>query len=216
MLARALAMTAACLLFAACSRAEHQRAIETAAKGDTISLDSCAKLDEKAYPQSRVLEPGEVIPPPSPGSWTTEKRVTIDSTELVIPVVAKVSTGDAHTYYVSDLPGCSYFCAVAVTFVTDSLDRTLVEYRATLRNVDLIKDPDAAMGVPGPSRPIRLARSDGLIMETPCGDCNSEQILTKHGRTIASIAFSLDDREGFQPGLMCRLARVASSFAWTR
>jgi hypothetical protein len=54
------------------------------------------------------------------------------------------------------------------------------------------------------------------MMSTPCGDCTSGEIVTKRGRTVAYIAYSIDDRDGYQPGLICRFARVASTFAWFR
>jgi hypothetical protein len=32
--------------------------------------------------------------------------------------------------------------------------------------------------------------------------------------TVAEIMYSIDDREGYNPGLACRMARVAQSFQW--
>jgi hypothetical protein len=54
----------------------------------------------------------------------------------------------------------------------------------------------------------------GELMELPCGDCNSAEILVARGRRTAILEFSIDDRDGYQPGIMCRMARVASSYRW--
>jgi hypothetical protein len=204
------------VLAMSCSQKSHdQPALASTATRDTISLDSCAALDAQGAPQNRVLEPGETIPPPHPGSWASTKRVARDSFQLEVPSVANVGFKDTQgTYWVADLPGCRYFCALGITFQTDSIDRSLDQYVASLRVVDTAKDPDAE--IPGLPHPIQLARSDGLMMSTPCGDCTSGEIVTKRGRTVAYIAYSIDDRDGYQPGLICRFARVASTFAWFR
>ena len=199
-----------------CSQTSHdQSALAIATARDTISLDSCASLDANGAPQNRVLEPGETIPPAHAGSWAATKRVVRDSFQLEVPSVANVGFKDGQgTYWVADLPGCRYFCVLGITFQTDSIDRSLDQYVASLRVVDTGKDADPE--IPGPPHSIRLAKSDALIMSTPCGDCTSGQIVTKRGRTVAYIGYSLDDRDGYQPGLLCRFARVASTFAWLR
>jgi hypothetical protein len=139
----------------------------------------------------------------------------LDSFQFTVPTVAIARSDASHgAYYISELPGCRYFCGLEVNFVHDSIDRSLDDYAASLRVVDTARNPDDEMWRPGPARPIRLTRSDGLIMETPCGDCTSGQILAKRGRTVAHIGYSLDDRDGSQPGMMCRLARAASTFDW--
>jgi hypothetical protein len=51
-------------------------------------------------------------------------------------------------------------------------------------------------------------------METTCGDCTSGQVVVKRGFDVAHIGYSLDDRDGYHPGVMCRLARVATTFRW--
>ncbi len=206
----------ALLLATACSRADRaQSTIAALAAQDTVSLDSCATLDAKSAPQRRVLEPGETVPPPHQGSWTATKPAGLDSFRIIIPTVARTRLDSTRgSYFISELPGCRYFCGLEIDFIQDSVDRPLEDYAATLRIVDTAEDPDAELWRPGTPRPIRLTHADGLIMETPCGDCTSGQIIVKRGHTIAHIGYFLDDRDGFQPGLVCRLVRTASTFAW--
>jgi hypothetical protein len=39
-------------------------------------------------------------------------------------------------------------------------------------------------------------------------------VIVRRGNTVAHIGYSLDDRDGYHPGVMCRLARVATTFRW--
>jgi hypothetical protein len=54
----------------------------------------------------------------------------------------------------------------------------------------------------------------GALIDVFCGDCNSAEIMVSRGQRTAILEFSIDDRDGYQPGIMCRLARVASSYRW--
>jgi hypothetical protein len=185
------------------------------AMADTITLDSCASLDRQARAQNRMPEPGDTVPPPKAGSWTDVKQVSLDSFSIEVPRVASVRPRDAHgSYWITDLPTCRYFCAIQVTLTHDSLGQTVNEYVARLRVVDTTENPDAVDWIPGPPRAVNVHGDQGLMMETACGDCTAGQIVLIRNRTIAHLSYSLDDRDGYQPGLMCRLARAASTFQW--
>jgi hypothetical protein len=198
----------------ACSSSEKPDSRSHDIRAELVRLDSCTTLDSAARPQDRVLEAGETVPLPHPGTWETVKRVSLDSFSIEVPTVATVSAANAHdSHWISGLPGCRYSCGMEIILERDSVSRSLDQYVASLRVVDTTTNPDAADWVPGPPRVISVGGERGLIMETSCGDCMSGQAVVKRGRTIAHIMYSLDVRD-YQPGLMCRMARIATTFQW--
>lgn len=181
---------------------------------DSISLDSCASLDRLGRPQGRVLAPGETVPAPRAGSWTAVKPLSVGAFQIAIPTVTTVSRPDSMSIAVFDFPNCRYFCAINITLVHDSTHRSLDDYVTSLRAVDTTGDPDAARDRPGLPRPIRIGPDRAFAMDVPCGDCTVVDVVVKRSNTIAHLSSSIDDGEGYQPGLMCRLTRVAATFQW--
>lgn len=51
-------------------------------------------------------------------------------------------------------------------------------------------------------------------MDEPCGDCGAITVAAIHKGQIVEFNLSIDDREGHQPGLECRMIRVATSARW--
>ena len=186
----------------------------SSARADTIALDSCAGLDRLAQPQARVLQPGETLPPPRPGSWTNVKHLTFGAFSIDVPTVTTMGRVDSAFAAALDFPTCRFDCSMSVALVRDSRSRSLADYVASLRIVDTAAAPDAASDVPGPARPMTVGPEDGLLMDTPCGDCGSMDLVVKRGNTIAHISTDMDDREGHAPGVMCRLVRAATTFRW--
>jgi hypothetical protein len=181
--------------------------IDTLPLLDSIPLDSCTRLDTAARPQNRVPQPGEVDPPPAGGNWTETVEVHDSLGRLAVPKSAIVSyrPNGHYSLSVGGMPGCRYSCGVSVTYVTVA-PRPAVSPPA---------NPDEDDWQPGPPRPIVMGSDHGELREVPCGDCNSAEIVLSRGQRRAVLEFSLDDREGYQPGIMCRLARVASSYRWS-
>jgi hypothetical protein len=182
---------------------------------DTISLDSCARLDRESRPMNAVHEPYEDIPKPHPGSWKSVKRIVRDGFSLEVPMVATFgAAGSEGAYAITGFPGCRYYCDITVSLESVAPTMTLDQYVAKRRLVDTTTNPDAADWIPGPPREISVHGERGLLMEIPCGDCTGGEIVTLHDAKIMSINYTLDDREGQQPGLECRLTRVATTFEW--
>ena len=182
---------------------------------DTTGLDSCARLDAGARRQANASLPEDALPSPRPGSWADAKRVTLDSFSIEIPAVARARTRDEDgSYWVDSLPTCRFFCALQITFSHDSTGRGLDAYADALRTVDSTAGEDAKDWLPGPPSPITVDGDAGIRMETACGDCTSGEIVVMRDRRIATIAYNIDDRDGYQPGLVCRLERVARTFKW--
>lgn len=192
---------------------------QPATPADSFSLDSCARLDAQARPQQRVREPGETdeaVPAPSPGAWSETRRVALDGFSIEVPTVTSVGHNvDTGHVVISDLPGCAHFCIVEIMTEPDSAGAGLDAWIARVRTSDPT-DPEAGDWVPGPPQPIRLGPDRGALMEVPCGDCGESEIVTERGGRIAVIDFSISDPVGYQPGLTCRLTRVAASFRWNR
>ena len=187
---------------------------------DSIALDSCARLDRNSRPQNVVRTPDDALPPPHPGSWSDTRRVVLDSFSLDIPRGAEAGRRDHRRFgggvfhVITGLPSCRYDCSLAVDFLVDVAGMGLDAYVAGLQ-IDSSSPNHVAHGqLPGPARAVKVDGSRGMLMDTPCGDCTSGELLLMRNRTIARVEFSLDAREGYQPGLVCRLERVATSFRW--
>ena len=181
---------------------------------DSIALDSCAGLDRLGRPPVRILEPGEVIPPPHPGSWTDVKRLRLGALSMDVPAGTMFGRTDSAFVALFEFPTCRYLCSVSIALTHDTADRSLDAYVEGLRTLDTIADPDAERDRPGPPRAIRVGPERGLLMEIPCGGCGTTDLVIKQGRTVARISSSVDDREGFQPALMCRLVRATATVRW--
>jgi hypothetical protein len=175
--------------------------------------DSCARLDTAARAQ-RTAERAP-LPPQRAGSWTDTHKVTLDAFSLAIPLVARARPRDAHdAYWIDSLPGCRFICALEVTFERDSTTGSLESYITARRTVDTTSNSDAADWIPQAPQYVSFRGRRAAIMETVCGDCTSGEVLFFRTGQIARLAYSIDDREGFQPGLICRLQRMAGTFEW--
>jgi hypothetical protein len=187
------------------------------ATADTISLDSCVSLDRLARTPKGMPELGDKVPPPNPGTWTDVKRVALDSFSIEIPRVASVRHRDAHgSYLITDLPTCRYSCAIEVSLSHDFIGKTVDDYVARLPVADDTGNPATADGIVGTPKAVTVDGNKGLMIQTDCGDCIAGEIVAIRNRTVAHLAYNLDDRNGYQPGLVCRVVRAASTFHWNR
>jgi hypothetical protein len=180
---------------------------------DTLALDSCVRLDREGRAQNAEPVVGERVPAPNAGSWNAVKRVTGNGFSIEVPTVT-VRDSTHGSYSITGFPGCRYFCSLDVALEIGAARETVDQYVARLRIIDTVNNPDAADWIPGPPRVVSVQGERGLMMETPCGDCTAGEIVIARETHVARISYNLDDREGDQPGLMCRLARTAASFRW--
>ena len=187
----------------------------TGAPIDSIPLDSCARLDAAARPQQRVREPGEVDPIPAAGSWTETVVVQDSAGRLSVPKTASVTyrPNPHYSMVVNAFPGCRYSCSLSVRYaaVAPRSDRSPPADSAAAPESP---NADADEWQPGPPRPISMGSDRGELSDQPCGDCTSAEILLTRGQRRAILEFGIDDRDGYQPGIKCRMARVASSYRW--
>ena len=65
---------------------------------------------------------------------------------------------------------------------------------------------------------VRLPTADGAqpVLRDISFDVRAGEIVAIRNRTVAHLAYNLDDRNGYQPGLVCRVVRAASTFHWNR
>ena len=211
-----IVVLAAAMVLSACTPRDEPRKTATAtARGLPAvgATDSCAGYDKAARPQQTAEM--TALPPARAGSWTVTRKITLDSFSLEIPEVARIHPRDAHgVYWVDSLPDCRFFCALEITFERDSTTQSLESYIAARRTVDTTGNPDAADWQPGPPRYVSFGGRRAAVMETACGDCASGEVLFSQSGAVARLAWNIDDREGFQPGLACRLEKVAGTFQW--
>jgi len=174
---------------------------------DSIRLDSCEVLDSE---NSLPVDSAD-IPPLHPGSWTTVMRVRRDSFSLEVPTVVEERAHDG-AWWLTGFPTCGRNCGLTLRLDRDTLSRSVDDYVARLRSVDTAAHPDR--WIPGLPRGVSVHGERGLLMSAPCGDCVEEDLALFGNGQIVSIEASVDNQVGYRPGLLCRLARVATTFRW--
>jgi hypothetical protein len=180
-----------------------------------VPLDSCERLDAESHAQLRVFAPGESLPAPHRGSWTNTKPVDIEGMRLTVPAsVAIDPPNHERVHALWEFPTCRFSCALFIHVTPDSSHHGLDGYLAQLHNASP-SEPGEPPDVPGPPRFLIIDHERAAYMETPCGDCTSALIVALHGGRIFHFNITLDDQEGYQPGLMCRLSRVVTTARWT-
>ena len=204
-----------CLILCACQARKERDNGTAKANGapsaDSIGLDSCARLDLDATPQNVAAEVREPLPVPRSGSWRATKRVVFAQFSIDIPNVSAARPLDA-AIEIDSFPSCRFFCDLTIQVFRDTT--TLDAYVARMRVVDTTNNPDGADWAPGLPHELRMNGLRAVYMARPCGDCTSGFIVLSRSGSIAEMEYSLDDREGTQPGIECRIMRVASTFRW--
>jgi hypothetical protein len=188
---------------------------------DSIPLDSCAKLDRLAREQAVVRQADDPLSPKRPGSWTDTRVDRAVRFTIEVPRAAEELRVVAHpagdtTWAISGFPYCRYYCALSVEFRPLSPNTSAEAYEAGQRAAHDPNDEEAEAWAPGPWRPLTVDGEPGGLVDIPCGDCTSMSVYTARAGTLATIELSVDDRDGYQPGLLCRLARVAQTFQWVK
>jgi hypothetical protein len=179
-----------------------------------VPLDSCVARDKFAIIQPLdASRPNDTLDSPHPGSWTDLQVVGTDRYTLTIPAVAIWQRShEEGVWSANDFPLCRYWCSVSVTIEPDSTGGGVAGSVTRIRADYSPIESENLIGSPGPSIPIRVGPLKGTRLDMPCGDCGSIYILAGRGKELARIEINIDDREGFTPGLTCRLLRVAQSF----
>src|SRR6476469_9524770 len=118
---------------------EHQPII--LATADTISLESCARLDRGAIPvDSSIFFPDQPLPPVRRGEWDDIKRIKADRFTIDVPDVASVVRRKSDgAYFINDFPGCRGNCDITIVLKSESGSRSLDDYIATLALWDTLK-----------------------------------------------------------------------------
>lgn len=208
----AVALTAC----SACNRTEEHQPI-VLATADTISLDSCARLDREGIKaDSAIFFPDQPIPPVRTGDWNDIKRATADRFTIDVPNVASIVRRKSDgSYRITDFPGCISYCDITIVLENDSVSRSLDNYIANSATWDSMKKHPPIHGGPRPAQDINVGGEQARVFYTAgCPDCQDGQIFAKRDRTVAHISYLVGDINGFQPGLVCRVKRVASTFQW--
>jgi hypothetical protein len=181
----------------------------------TLPLDSCERLDAQAHAQLRVFAPGESLPAPHVGSWVSTTTVDVDGLRLDVPLGVQVNPPNSeHVYALLGFPTCRFECMLTVRVTTDSSHRGLDAELAPLHTHPASSPDNEPPDPPGPPQFLTIGSERAAYMATPCGDCTSALLVAAHAGRIAHFDLTLDDQEGYQPGLLCRLARVAASAQW--
>jgi hypothetical protein len=172
-------------------------------------------LDRQTRAPKGMPDLGDTVPPPNPGSWTDVKRIALDSFSIEIPRVASVRHRDAHdSYLITDLPMCRYSCDIEVSLSHGFIGKTVDDYVARLPVADDTGNPATADGIVGTPKAVTVDGDRELMIQTDCGDCIAGEIVAIRNRSVAHLVYSIDDRNGYQPGLVCRVVRAAATFRW--
>ena len=187
----------------------------TASASDSLALDSCTRLDTRARPQNRVRQPGETDPPARAGSWTDTRIDATSRFTLEVPsATSTVRQLSESSFAIDEFPSCRYSCSLQVSLHRDSTAGGASAYVDRLRTAAFSGDAEDSAWAPGPTRYLTIDGLPAVLVETPCGDCNSASVFAARGDTVVELQYFVDDREGYQPGIACRLARVAQTFQW--
>jgi len=182
-----------------------------------VSSDSCDAFLKLAKPQKRAGATDTTLPPPHAGSWTATKVVGARNFTLLIPAVATIEFHkNDQQYWITDLPQCRYFCALTIQLGDKRATLALDSFVAHLRSADSADhDPDMTGYATGPATRLTIANEPAVLVEANCGDCSAGTLFMARGASVASVEYNVDDREGYQPALVCRLVAIAKTFRWS-
>jgi hypothetical protein len=136
---------------------------------------------------------------------------------VLIPSVARMQFHEQdQRYWITDLPQCRYFCAVGLHVGAKDATRSLESFVAQLRFADSTnQDPDMTAYQPGPATRLAIGNDTALVVQANCGDCTAGIVFIAQGGKVASLEYSIDAQEGYQPALVCRLVAIARTFRWS-
>lgn len=152
-----------------------------------------------------------------PGSWRATKRFGGKEFSLLIPAVATMAfQKNDQQYWITGLPQCHYFCALTVRLSDKRAALGLDSVVAQRRFEDSANnDPDLTAYEPGPATRLTIGDAPALLLEANCGDCTGGTVFVARGARVGAIEYNVDDREGYQPALVCRLVAIAKTFRWS-
>lgn len=181
------------------------------------SSDSCNALVNLTKPQRRSPTTVKAPSPPHPGSWRATKRFGGKEFSLLIPAVATMAfQKNDQQYWITGLPQCHYFCALTVRLSDKRAALGLDSFVAQRRFEDSANnDPDLTAYEPGPATRLTIGDAPALLLEANCGDCTGGTVFVARGARVGAIEYNVDDREGYQPALVCRLVAIAKTFRWS-
>jgi hypothetical protein len=161
---------------------------------------------------------------PFPGSWTPTTVYQDSLFSIEYPASATIEHQPPATYYspsypqlvIGPLPECRWRCELRIMVHRDStrdpLARIVAQTRApkTRDEEGMAEGPQSLIdSMPfGPDRAVHFTNY--------CGDCGDYEFMTTHSPWVATIRYTLDDREGYNPALLARIAAVVRTFRWRR
>jgi hypothetical protein len=161
---------------------------------------------------------------PYPGSWTPtavhqDSLFTID-----YPASAKIEQRPPeprygrpnHELIIGPLPECKWDCRMTIVVRRDSTHDVLARLVAAVRKPEPLNDDEMAEGRESVIDSIPFGPDPAVHFSDYCGDCNKYEFVTTHYPWVATIDYALDDREGYSPALLARIASVARTFRWRR
>jgi hypothetical protein len=159
---------------------------------------------------------------PSPGSWTPTTVHEDSLFTIEYPASAKVERRPADTtrgrpypqLIISPLPECRWTCGLTIVVRPDSTRDRLARVIAEVRKP---KSPDEEEMAEGPASVVDtlpFGPDPAVHFSNYCGDCAQYEFMTTHFRWMATIEYSLDDREGYNPALLAKIDGVIRTFRW--
>ena len=172
-------------------------------------------------PSDTGPEPGSGKP--YPGGWTPTAvyEDSLFTIEYPASATIKREAPDAsrgHPYprlIVAPLPDCKWHCQLTITVHRDSVRGRIAMLVAELSKPKSRDDDEMPEGPEAIIDTLPFG-PDPALHFSDSGDCGQYEFLTTHAPWVATIEYSLDDREGYNPALLKNIDGVVRTFRWRR
>lgn len=161
---------------------------------------------------------------PYPGSWTPTAVYEDSLFRIEYPASATIErqAPDARTGHpyprliIARLPDCKWHCQLTITVHRDSVRDRLAMLVAELSTPKSRDDDEMPEGPERLIDSLPFGPDRAIHVSDYCGDCGQYEFITTHAPWVATIEYSLDDREGYNPALIKKIDGAVRTFRWRR
>jgi hypothetical protein len=161
---------------------------------------------------------------PYPGSWRPTAVHQDSLFTIEYPASARIEQRPAdprngrpyHELIIAPLPECRWKCRLTIVVRPDSTRDRLARVVAEVRKPKTPSEEEMAEGPESVIDSIPFGPDPAVHFSEYCGDCGKYEFMTTHHPWVATIEYSLDDREGYNPALLARIDTVIRTFRWRR
>jgi hypothetical protein len=153
---------------------------------------------------------------PHPGNWTPTTVYEDSLFTIEYPASAKVQREPADTtrsrWYpqlvIEPLPECRWTCRLTIVVRRTSNPDLLRRLIAEVKRPKTRDEEEMAEGPKSVIDTLPFGADPAVHFSDYCGDCGQFEFMTTHGPWVATIEYSLDDREDYNPALLAKIDAV--------